>query len=137
MDTLTTPTTLLAVMPDADLYHLVFDGGLVALAVVALLTAVKQAIRAWKGAAALDRGGLQALLKLAPVVLGAALAVLVPGLFESYHVGARALLGAVSGFASPTVYGLLKQRLAGVLVSGAHADRAGKGNTGADGGDDA
>lgn len=112
-------------------------GALVALGVVALLTAVKQAIRAWKGAAALDRGGLQALLKLAPVVLGAVLAVLVPGLFESYHAGARALLGAVSGFASPTVYGLLKQRLAGVLVSGTHVDRAGKGEPPADGGDDA
>lgn len=116
-------------LSDEQLYGLILEGAMVALAVVAILTTLKQVVRAWLGARALDSRAWQVALKLAPLVLGALLG-LVTGLFDEYATGARALLGAVSGFASPTIYGLFKQRLAGVLVSGHAPDRAGKGPAG-------
>jgi hypothetical protein len=116
-------------MPEAAIYALIFDGALVAVAVVALLTTLKQALRAAAGMQALDGRLAQVAMKVAPTLLGALLG-LAPGLFDEYASVPRLLLGAVSGFASPQIYGLLKQRLPGLLASGFHPERAGAGAPG-------
>jgi len=95
---------------------------LLALVVVAILTVLKQVLAVWLGSKALDSKLAQVLLPVAPLVLGGGLA-LVPEFFIGYSVGARAMIGIVAGFMSPTIYNLVKRRFPGLLASKGMAGR--------------
>lgn len=103
----------------AILWSLAFDVVVVAVAVVAILTTIKHVGRILdKGATQplIDRPWAQAVLEFAPLALGAALA-LVPGLFDGFEIALRAVFGLIAGYASPGIYGHLKKRLPGLMLS--------------------
>ena len=100
------------------LYALALDLGIVACAVIAIVTTLKQAIMRSRWVAALDkeRGLLPIAFEFGPLVLGAALAC-VPGLLEEYPVGVRLVFGLIAGFSSPGVYRMLGKRFPDLMAS--------------------
>lgn len=119
---------LTALPPDiqAVLWSLAFDIGIVAVAVVALLTTIKHvgAIIDRASGHCLDRPYVQIGLEVAPLILGPAIA-LVPGLFDTFGIELQAVFGLISGYMSPGIYGHLKNRLPGLMVSKTAPSRSG------------
>ena len=109
MDPITMPADV-----QAALWQLVADVGIIAVAVVALLTTAKHVARLV--GVNLDSKVAQVILEVAPLLLGAGLAM-APSLFEGTGPWLSLVLGLVAGFVSPGIYGFLKRRLPGVMVS--------------------
>ena len=104
-------------MPTDDtLYLLALQAGLLACAIVAVLTTAKRVAVALLGTHVLEHRVAQVLLRIAPMMLGA-MGGMVDGFFDGYPAGPRALLGLVAGFASPTIYRLVASRLPHVMGS--------------------
>ncbi len=103
-------------MTEDALYSLGTQVALLALAIVAVVATAKQVVRATAGPQALDSKVAQVLLRIAPVMLGA-MGGMVDGFFDGYAPGPRAMLGVVAGFASPTIYKLVADRLPTLLGS--------------------
>ena len=101
-------------IPDDELISIAKQVALLAFSIVAVLTTAKQIARAAGGPKALDGRVAQVLLRIAPLMMGAAGGV-VDGFFDGYSPGPRALLGLVAGFMSPTVYKLVADRLPNVM----------------------
>ncbi len=109
-------------MDNALLYALAIQIVLLALAVVAILTVLKQVIAACFGKELLDRKLAQALLPIMPLLLGAAFGA-VPGFFEGYSILPRLLIGMVAGFFSPRIYFLVRDRFPQILATKGMAGR--------------
>lgn len=103
-------------MTEAQLYSLALQAGLLACAIVAVLTTAKRVAVALLGPQVLVHRVAQVLLRIAPLMLGA-MGGMVDGFFDGYPMGPRALLGLVAGFASPTIYRLVASRLPHVMGS--------------------
>ena len=97
------------------LWSLAFDVSIVALVIVALLTTAKHCVKLCAHEGTLDNRWVQLALEVAPLVLGALIA-LVPGLFDGFPPSLQVLFGLLSGFASPGIYGYLKKRLPGLML---------------------
>ena len=114
---------LIAVFTSLDFY-------IVSIAVFALITSLKQAVKqlpygSEKGSAhLLDVAWVNFGLHLLPQVLGAAIA-LCPGIFDEYTTGMRIILGIIAGFFSEkVVYKVSKQFFPNLLVSDKDETRA-------------
>lgn len=111
------PATLLPPEIQDLLWSLAFDIAAVAVAVVAVLTTIKQAGAVLDEARGrcLDLPAVQVALKVAPLVIGALLG-LAPGLFDGLTLWLQAIFGLIAGFASPGIYSQLKSQLPAVLL---------------------
>ena len=100
------------------LYAIAFDVIIIAIAVVALVTALKHvaAILHGAGRGCLDRPIVQIGLEAAPILLGVVLALL-PGFLDAYPAGVQATFGVIAGYMSPGIYAQLKRRLPGVMLT--------------------
>ena len=127
------PATLDALPPDLQsvLWALAFDIAVVAVAVVAILTTAKHvgAVLHKANGNCLNRPGVKIALEIAPLALGPAIAI-VPGLFDSFGIELQAVFGLIAGYMSPGIYGHLKKRLPGVMLSSDSGARSGEGSDG-------
>jgi len=114
------PAVLDSLPPDLQsvLWSLAFDIAIVAVAVVAILTTAKHvgAILHRRDARCLDLPWVKVGLEIAPIVLGPVIAI-IPGLFDSFGIELQAVFGLIAGYMSPGIYGHLKRRLPGVMMS--------------------
>lgn len=114
------PETLDSLPPDLQsvLWSLAFDIAVVAVAVVAILTTAKHvgAVLHKANGHCLNRPGVKIALEIAPLVLGPLIAI-IPGLFDAFGIELQAVFGLIAGYMSPGIYGHLKKRLPGIMMS--------------------
>lgn len=111
------PTVLDAVPAEmADvLWRLALDLAVIAVAVVAILTTMKQIVVIIAPGVLGSKVG-QVFLEFSPLALGASLALL-PGLMDGFPDGLSVVFGLIGGYASPSIYRQIAKRFPALMVS--------------------